>query len=501
MPPPIVDAKGNPYYRDENGEYRADGYFNPDTGYGGADDSIDNTQFAPSPQLDQNELSAQYESNWVVSRGIEAPVNDRLSKGILFITNDDASGNRRRQLKKLDVDIKKIAMWNHYLEAAYWDRLYGGSIIYFDYGDDNDFGIDLDSRGVKVKRSVNFDIKESQRGIPNKVWVVDRWFAFPASYYLPEIHGYDHPKLGEPEIYSLTLFTTGYARVVFAHESRCIIFKGLPLSIRQRAANHMWGNSVLQRVNDAVKYFGISMKAMADTFEDFNYKSLQIENLQELIEKGAWEVIGKMIGMAAKNAHNQNIGIHGGETKLLKQATTVTGLPQMAQIMTNVVCGAWNIPYSRFFSAEGGALAGTAAETDVKNYHESLRFDQEHKDRSRLEKMIWLLGYDPEDFPFLFPPLKDLDLKERVEAEKSKVEMYQMAIDANMIHPDEAAISMWSTPEANLEQTIIDFDGRESMEPDDEETELAEDPSSEEDEKRTDMKKEDTPTIFKVIIK
>lgn len=464
----IVDVHGNPYYRDEDGEYRADGYFNPITGYGGVDDSIENTRFAPSARLDPEELAAQYESNWIVARGIEAPINDRLSKGVTFITNDDDSEGRREKIEVLENDLKTITAFDHLTLASYFESLFGGSLIYFDFGDDNDFGTGLTTRGVEINQSINFEIKDSQRGIPNKIWVVDRWFAFPMSYYTPEIHGSDHPKLGEPEIYSLNLHTTGYSRLVFAHESRCVILKGLPLPARQRAANHMWGNSRLQRVNDAVKYFGISLKAMADTFEDFNYKSLEIENLQELIEKGSWEVIGKMIAMAAKNANNQNVGIHGGDTKLKKQQTTVTGLPQMAQLMTNVVCGAWNIPYSRFFSAEGGALAGTAAETDTKNYHESLRFDQEHKDRPRLEKIIWLLGYEPEDFPFLFPPLKDLTLKERVEAEKLKVEMYSAAIQAGMIQPEEAAVSMWSTPEANLEQTIMDFKGRDSMEPDEE---------------------------------
>lgn len=471
----ILDARGRPCHRDENGEVRLDGYYNPVTGYGGADDSIENTRFGASPQLDQEELSNQYQSNWIVSRGIEAPVNDRLSKGVTFISNDDDSEGRRKEIEELERNIKTVGMWEHLILASYFERLYGGSLIYLDFGDDSDFGQGLTPQGLNADRSINFEIQDSRRGLPNKIWVVDRWFAFPMSYYTPEVHGADHPKLGEPEIYSLTLHTTGYSRLVFAHESRCIVFKGLPLSARQRAANHMWGNSLLQRVNDAVKYFGISLKAMADTFEDFNYKSLKIDNLAELIREGAWEEIGHHTALAAKNSNNQNIGVHGKETELKKQQTTVTGLPDMAKLMTNVVCGAFNIPYSRFFSAEGGALAGTAAEIDLKNYHESLRFEQKHKDTPRIERFLWLLGYDPEQFPFIFPPLRDLTLKEQIEAEKLKVEMYSTAIDAGMIIADEATLSIWSTPEANLQQTIIDFEARENMSPDEKTEEENED--------------------------
>lgn len=500
-PVSILASNSNPYYRDEVGEYRADGYYNPVTGYGGSDDNIENTRFAPSAPLDQVELSSQYESNWVVARGIEAPVNDRLAKGVTFITNDDDSEGRRKEIEAVENDLRDIDAFDQLIQASYWERLFGGSLIYFDFGDDGDFGEGLTAQGSRISQSINFELRDSQRGIPNKIWVVDRWMAFPMSYYTAAIHGPDHPKLGEPEIYSLTLHTTGYSRLVFAHETRCIILKGLSLPARQRAANQMWGNSLLQRVNDAVKYFGISLKAMADTFEDFNYKSLEIEGLTELIEKEAWEVIGKMISMAAKNANNQNVGVHGKETKLKKQQTTVTGLPDMAKIMTNVVCGAWNIPYSRFFSAEGGALAGTAAETDVKNYHESLRFDQERKDRPRIERFIWLLGYESADFPFVFPALKDLTLKERVEAEKAKVEMYNIAIGAGMIHPEEAAVSMWSTPESNLEQTIINFEDRESMEPDEKAEDEEEKPEGREQENRADAADYEVSPVFKVKIR
>jgi hypothetical protein len=473
----ILDSNGRPY--------RADGYINPITGYGGADDNIENTWFGPSPKLTVSELENQYLSNWIASRGVEAPVNDRLSKGVVFVTDEDDSEGRKKALEELDEAIKQADMWKHIIMASYWERLFGGGLIYFDYGDDQTINAKRQPRDVFLTyarsvagqsssnrlaggASINFELRDSQRGLPAKIWVLDSVFAIPQSYYTPAIHGLDHPKLGEPEIYALTIQTTGYSRLIYAHESRCIVFPGLPLSNRQRAQNLMWGNSVLQRVNEVMKYFGISLKAMADTFEDFNYKSLQIENLEDLIANKSWEVIGKMTAMAGKNAHNQNIGVHGAETNLIKTSTTVTGLPDMATHMANSVAAGFGIPHSRLFSAEGGALAGTAADTDLKNYHETLRFDQEHKDRARIERFLFLLGFDPSDFPFVFPPLRDQTLKEKVEAEEIKVRMYGDAIDHGIITPEEAAVSLWSKPEVNLEQTIIDFKNREKIEPDEE---------------------------------
>lgn len=482
-------------------ETRADGYVNPTTGYGGIDDTIEGTVFAQSLLLVQDELEAQYQSNWIVGRVVEAPVNDRLSKGVLFITNDDDSKGRKKRVEELETILRESRMWEHLLTAKYWARLFGGAIIYFDFGDDQSFK----PFGANSTQSINFELKDSQRGIPNKIWVIDRFLAQPISYYTPGIHGFDHPKLGEPEVYALTRQTTGYADLVYAHESRCIVVDGLPLSSRQRATNQMWGNSIIQRVNDAIKYFGISHKAMADTFEDFNYKSLQIENLQELIEHNAWDLIGKQTAMAAKNTHNQNVGIHGKETELIKTSTKVGGLKEMAAHMANLVAGAANIPHSRLFSAEGGVLAGTSAETDLKNYHESLRFDQKHKDTPHIERFLFLLGFDPADFPFVFPPLRDLTLKEKLEAEKIKVDMYATAITSGMILPEEAAVSLWSRPETNLEQTIIDFEDREPTEPD-EAPQTDEEPTkdsqdSDDEDTRADMGEAPISDIYKIVVK
>lgn len=492
--PIILNEKGEPY--------RADGWINPSTGYGGADDNIENTRYAPDAKLTQGEIDAHYEGNGLLARGIEAPVKDRLSKGVLFITNDDDTKNRRKEIEQLENDIESSEMWKHLIEAKFWGRKDGGAIIYFDYGDDQFFSQSAGSQSSNSSKSVNFELRDSQRGLPNKIWVVDRWQAWPASYYRPEIHGADHPKIGEPEVYQLTLLTTGYSRMVLAHESRCVVVDGLPLSNRARAQNLMWGNSVLNRVYKVARYYGISLKALADILEDYNYKSLEVENLTKLIEEGSWDIIGHSVALAAKNQHNQNLGIHAPNTKLLKSTTTATGITDIAVKLVNALCGEFGIPYSRLLSAEGGALAGTSAVTDKENYHESLRYDQKHIDAPHIKRFLWLLGHDPQNYPFLFPPLQEMNLKDQIETEKARVEMYGEAIDSSMILPEEAAISLWSTPETNLSQTIINFEKRKDMTDDEEDQNSQADirePEEKEEEKeeegRADM---DEDNIFEV---
>ncbi len=466
---------------DHNGQIiRADGWYNDQTGYGGSGDSIKNTRYLPDTPLQADELEAHYTGNWVIRRGVEIPVDDRLAKGIEFLNNDDDSESRKAEIESLQDDIKTANIIHSLMTAEYWGRLYGGGLLYFDYGDEERFSprqsVSVDGLNTGGASSVVFELKDSQRGLPNKIWVVDRWRATPMSYYNEMRHGADHPKLGEVEAYSITLQTTGWSKLVYAHESRCVKIDGLPLPPRLRAQNLMWGNSVVQPVNDICKYFGIGLKAMADTLEDFNWKTLQIENLMELIASNSAadsEAITMAASLAAKNYHNQSIGLHGKETLLTKHSTTVTGLPDMVNLFSNFVAAAFypGIPDSIFFSAKGGALAGTSAETDVRNYFKCLRRLQEIKDRPAIEKMIFLLGRDPKSFPFIFPKMEEPTEMEQIEARDKQADVDGKYIDRNVILPEEVRASRFEEAETNLHQTVIDHDLDKMIERDEEDME------------------------------
>lgn len=432
---------------------RLDGWINPYTGYGGSDDNIENTSYYPDYGLTESELNAIYEAGGVWARSVEAPVRDRLGKGIEFIQDDDNSKGQIAETEKLKNDIDKIRGIAKLIEGNYWGRLHGGGLLYFDYGDDQDI------KGLN--RNINFALRDSQRGLPSKIWVVDRWMAIPQSYYNDYTHGADHPLRGEPEIYSLNLLTTGFSKLVYAHESRCIKIDGLPLAPRRRAAKMMWGLPLFDRVYKVMRFLGVSMKSMTDILEDWNYKSLGIPGLADKLMHNTdadIQAMFKALGIAAKSMNNQNIGMHDLEGGLTKHASRAGGINEIVGSLVNFFCGEVGIPYSRLFSAEGGALAGTAAETDVKNYHESLKFERKHRDEPAIKRMIWLLGYEPENFPFTWPPLQESNRKEQLEERDKQADVDVKYIQNGVVMPEEIRVSRFSNPEPNLDQVIIDHE-------------------------------------------
>lgn len=459
----LLGPDGRPIYSTKR-QSRVDGWWNPHTDYGGQDDNIENTAYYTDYRLIESEINALYENGGVWARAVEAPIKDRLAKGITFLTNDDDSDARRAEVERAENDLMSH-IWEKYIEASFWGRKDGGGLLYFDYGDDR-FPESLD-------RGINFELQDSQRGVPNKIWVLDRWQAIPQSYYTTAVHGADHPKLGEVEIYSLNLLTTGESRQVFAHESRCVKIDGLPISPSQRAANLMWGISIFQRIYKVMRFLGISLKSMTDILETWNYVGVGIPDLAEKLISNSTENIQlmlKSIGAAAKSTHNQNVAIFDKDGGMInKSGQSATGIVDIVGALINFYCGEVGVPYSRLFSSEGGALAGTAADTDIKNYHESLRFDQKYKDTPAIQRCLWLLGYEYESFPFAWSPLKETTRLEQIEERKAQMEVDGGYVDMGALDPvKEVRPSRFSTPEMNLDQTIIDHDLDDMVEQDEE---------------------------------
>jgi hypothetical protein len=69
---------------------------------------------------------------------------------------------------------------------------------------------------------------------------------------------------------------------------------------------------------------------------------------------------------------------------------------------------------------------------------------------------LWLLGYEPENFPFIWPALRESTKFEEIEERKGQAEVDEIYVNMGVLHPEEVRNSRFSTPETNLDQTIID---------------------------------------------
>lgn len=438
-------------------EKRLDGFENEITGWGGANDSISNTDFFRPKELSRNALNNRYDFNWLSKRVVDAPVDDMISNWISFLQTNDDEDNNAENIEALKDDIQDIEMPKHLIEAFKQSRLHRGSLIYFDFGDDSELPLSRDPLPGELQR----------------IEVVNSWYAFPSTDFNFEIHG-NTSKIGQPEHYHLTIFHDIGSENIDVHESRVIRIKGLPVSSREESARRLgWGFSVLEAFDEASKHYGVAMQASADILQKFFYITLKIGDLAQLIENSEDETVIKRAQWAVNTLQSQNVGVFGEDEELSREHASVSGIPDITDRLTNQVCAAAHpgIPYSVLFSAEGGVLAGTSAERDIKNYYKRIGNMQNNNLRPVINKFLFYIGYDFKDFPYIFNPIDDLSQKEQLENFALWIEAVSKAVELGILLPEEVTFSTFGQDEIKLLQIAINEELRNRVEKEREERE------------------------------
>jgi phage-related protein (TIGR01555 family) len=419
---------------------RQDGYYNQTTGFGGANDALNNTNFIRNKWTTQEELDALYDYNWAAKRAIDAPVNDMFSNWITFIESNDNENDQAR-IEGVEKSFKEFNLKPTLKHAFSQSRLHWGSAIFFDYGDDPETPL--------------FNVTRP----PLKIDVVNSWHCIPTTFYSEGIYGSSFPKVGEPEHYTVIIQKAGYQKSMSVHESRLLIVQGLPVSdARISIERRGWGFSVLEAMSDALKGYGIAMQSSADILQNFFWKVLKIKDLADLVADNADDQIIARVAYAVNAMGSQNTGVFADEEELRRESATVTGIPEISDRLGNQLCAAAHpgIPWSVFFSAEGGSLGGTSAESDVKNYYKRVAGMQESDLRPAIERFMYFIGIDSDQFPFLFDNLDEPTRKEDLENRKIAIDGFVALITSEVLLPEEVANSMFQGDKIILDQIILD---------------------------------------------
>lgn len=429
---------------------RLNSFYNPINGTGGDQSNMNATEFQRLGWMSQEELDALYDQNWLAKRAVDAPVADMFSNGVEWVDSNDSEDSNQNEIDNLENKIEEVDMWGILENAFCQKRLHWGSAIWFDYGDDPEIPL-ITPKYERIQ----------------KIEVFNSWQAVPTTYYNADVHGINHPKLGEPEHYYLILQKPGFQRTIYVHESRLLVLKGLPpSSSRQSVVRRGWGFSILEAMNEALKGYGVGIQSGANVLQEFWWKILQIDDLAQLIIDNEDDLIIKRSAFATRTFGNENIGVYGRDEQLTRTGAPVTGFTDILDRLANQACAAAHpgIPFSILFSAEGGALAGTSAESDIRNYYKRIRGMQNKDLRPAVNKFLYFIGEDPKRFPFVFNNLNDPTLKEEIELLDKASTAYSRLIQDEVLIPEEVTEGMFGADKIRFNQIKILQDLRDRIE-------------------------------------
>jgi phage-related protein (TIGR01555 family) len=407
---------------------KLDNYYNQISGYGGTSSHNYNTVYNRGKILDRYQLEDLYDTNWLYKKIIDSYIDTALGKWIEFI--DDEFAN-----KYLDDDLF-FQMQRVVTEAYKKADIFGGAAIFFDDG------------GAQDEPLISIDKTKIKR-----ICVVEQNYCQPLTSYNSEIYNLTN-KIGEVEHYNLTLLNALNSESFTVHESRLIKVQGvIPSSRRRLIENRGWGISKFEAMNEALKGFGVGMQSIADIMQNFFWRGMKLTDFDEMLLNGGASKIAELKNMLSI-INNDSFGVCDKENEIYRESANVAGLSELIDRLTNQVCAASGIPHSILFSAEGGALGGTSAKEDIRNFNTKIRNYQNLRCRETINEYFKFLGLEtPPEYSFknIYEPTE----LEEVELLNKIAEIDAKNINSGVYYAEEA-VERYRSNNTDVKKIIID---------------------------------------------
>lgn len=335
------------------------------------------------------QLEAMYRSSWVVGAVVDVVADDMTRAGI-----EIESDLPPDQMDKIHAAFERMAIWDRINDTAKWSRLYGGAI-----------GVMMiDGQNMRTPLNLESIAPGQFKGI----LVLDRWLIQPSLNNLVTEFG---PELGQPKFYDIVADSMALARQRI-HYSRVIRLDGVELPYWQKISENLWGQSVIERLFDRLIAFDSTTAGAAQLVYKAHLRTLAVDSLREVIGMGgpALEALLKNVEMIRRFQSNEGITLIDAKDKFEAHQYSFSGLDNVLLQFGQQLSGATGIPLVRLFGQSPAGLSATG-ESDVRNYYDNIKQQQERKLRLPLTRLLEVivrseLGIEPPDgFQFGFNPL------------------------------------------------------------------------------------------------
>ena len=391
-------------YRRQNRGVALDRWENPNNGFGMIGvDPVPSTMYQQGLRLGLHQIDALYRKDWLAQRIIELLPDAAIQKGFVIESETDTDG--AKAVTKL---LKKWKTKTEVKHLAYQARQYGGAAKINSIND-----------GLPTAFPVNWRMIKS----------VDQTKICGRFYCRPEIF-YDDPNdlttYKKPWIYQVFEITYGtFSSVYQVHEERLSWLDGSYLPDHLRITNWGAGDSVLERVEEALKAYGSSIQSLSATIQDFVTKVLRIENMDDLLEENEPELQYR-VEMADARSSIHGTAVIGPQEDMKKISTPITGLPESIVILMDTVSAAANTPKSKLFGNLTGTLGSSSGRYDRSNWdNQTETFQNEQltpviEDDMRLACAIENVNFD--DLELIWADVKEQGEKETAQTRKLNAE-------------------------------------------------------------------------------
>ena len=378
------------------------------SGMGTEKDKAAHGRFQPR-WLDAAQLEAMYVNDWIAGTAVDAPADDMTREWRVW------HGGERQvaAMVRAEKDFNVRARVNKALKLA---RCYGGGAILIGDGDPDP--------------SSELDVDRLPKGGLRYLHTLSRWEIVDG----PMCRDPANPYFGEPEYYTLATGTEGGVRV---HPSRVVRFMGLERLELSRAVD-CWGDSVLQRIYDAVRNAAASGQGLAALVQEAKVDVVKIKDLTKKANNPDWR---KQM-LARLDVANRGKSISGmlvldAEEEYEQKKVSLADVSGSMMAFLEVCAGAAQIPMTRLLGKSPGGL-GSSGAGEIRHYYDLCSSRQETDLRApltRLDRVLkrHALGATPPGVDYRWVPLWQLSDAEKAAIALQKAQAVQVLLATGLV--------------------------------------------------------------------
>lgn len=317
----------------------------------------------------RQQLEAMYRGSWLVGQAVDCPAEDMTRAGIDIRCEADPT-----VVDAMSKEIERLQIWESLTNLMRWDRLYGGAV------------------GIIMIEGQGFDkplrAETVAKGQFAGIYVLDRWTVQPLFDKLVSKYG---PDLGKPEFYRVLDASPALGGET-VHYSRVIRTEGIPLPYWQKIAELGWGLSVLERLYDRLVAFDSTTTGAAQLVYKAHLRTISVAGLRQILAAGgATEAaLIKQVEYIRRFQTNEGLTLIDAEDKFETTSYTFSGLSDVLLQFAQQLSGALQIPLVRLFGQSPAGLNATG-ESDIRNYYDLIKQQQETKLRSPVSRILPLV--------------------------------------------------------------------------------------------------------------
>lgn len=385
----------------------------------GADNPLSHASYGFNPITRNRQLLEwMYRGSWLAGVAIDCVADDMTRAGVDFLTEmppDDSEA--------METEATRLGVWTAMGHAIRWGRLYGGSLAVHM----------VDGQDFRTPLRVEAIGPDKYKGI----LVLDRWMVEPVLDDLVTELG---PNLGQPKYYKVLANAPALRNAVIHYSRIALRHIGIPLPYQQSLTENLWGESILERLNDRmIAYDSASTGAAQLVYKAF-LRTFKVKDLRGIIANGGQQLAGLVAyvenlrryqgieGLSLIDAEDEMEFQHQGAFSGLSDA-----LLQFAQQLS----GALQIPLTRLLGQSPAGLNSTG-ESDMRNYYDGISQKQNSEMHEGTVTTYRCLAASkgiklPDNFELAFTSLWQMKPEEKANVAKTVGEAVNAAFEQGLI--------------------------------------------------------------------